>query len=484
MANPEHVEWLLEGVAAWNKRRTTQQFVPDLSGVNLSEMLVEAQITDSQDGKPDLSEVNLSQANLTGCDLSDCTLNLAKFSGADLKGARFERSNFVGADLTEAQLQNAVLSFSNLIAANLERANLNSCALEGAKIEYANLSGANLTGARPWQASMTFHILPDQDDPRVSMNDAVTSVASLLECINRIKQHYASKKISGEENIEIFFRGEARDSWNLAPKVMRPSKDTGYSLRSAEGELLVELMSRRPEDFRGTISALDQMVIAQHHRLPTRLLDITINPLVALFHACEDIEEQSESASSSGRIHVFAAPRNIVKPFNSDTVSVVTNFARLSRNQQNLLLGKTKDETRGDSEPSYIVPERLMEDGYALAMNRLYQFIRLERTSFQERIDPKDLLRVFVVKPRYSFERIRAQSGAFLISAFYERFEEAEIRKWSDDVPVYHHYTLAVPSDSKETVRDELEVLNITRETMLPGLDEAAKAVTDRYRRA
>ena len=51
-------------------------------------------------------------------------------------------------------------------------------------------------------------------------------------------------------------------------------------------------------------------------------------------------------------------------------------------------------------------------------MNRLYQFIRLEKPSFQERIDPIDLLRVVVVEPRRSFERIRVQSGSFLDFGF------------------------------------------------------------------
>ena len=72
-------------------------------------------------------------------------------------------------------------------------------------------------------------------------------------------------------------------------------------------------------------------------------------------------------------------------------------------------------------------------------MNRLYQFIRLEKPSFQERIDPIDLLRVVVVEPRRSFERIRVQSGAFLISAFHERFEEVEIQKSTTNLPIYDH---------------------------------------------
>ena len=119
-------------------------------------------------------------------------------------------------------------------------------------------------------------------------------------------------------------------------------------------------------------------------------------------------------------------------------------------------------------------------------MNRLYQFIRLEKPSFQERIDPIDLLRVVVVEPRRSFERIRVQSGAFLISAFHERFEEVEIQKSTTNLPIYDHYTLGVPNGPtgtiKGTIREDLETFNITRETMFPGLDEAARSVKEHHR--
>jgi hypothetical protein len=32
MANQQHIEWLLEGVEAWNARREREDFVPDFDG--------------------------------------------------------------------------------------------------------------------------------------------------------------------------------------------------------------------------------------------------------------------------------------------------------------------------------------------------------------------------------------------------------------------------------------------------------------------
>ena len=169
----------------------------------------------------------------------------------------------------------------------------------------------------------------------------------------------------------------------------------------------------------------------------------------------------------------------MVKPFNSDTVSIVANFARLPRGEQNLLLGKTKEDAKEDVEPSG--PPGTGPNRYRAALEHLYQLIQEEKPSFAERIDPKDFLRVFVVEPQRSFERLRAQSGAFLLSAFHERYEATSIRKWNSDTPMYHHYVLTVPARAKKGILDELSMASITRENLFPGLEETARAIRGRY---
>ena len=191
------------------------------------------------------------------------------------------------------------------------------------------------------------------------------------------------------------------------------------------------------------------------------------NPLVALFSACD-------KKKKSGRLHVFAAPKELIKPFNSDTISIVANFCKLSRAEQNLILGWSEDDIEERvSDPIYL-------SGYRDALNRLYHLIRQEYPNFKKLIDPRDFFRVFIVEPQQSFERIRAQSGAFLISAFHERFEQHEVLQWNSGIPIYHHFMIEVPKASKQHIINELRLLNVTRETLFPGLDESAKAITDR----
>ena len=311
-----------------------------------------------------------------------------------------------------------------------------------------------MTASEPWKAALHPPAIrsPEQHTDRAR---PVTSIKALLSKIQKLKNYY-------DPTITLYFRGESECGWELRPSVMRSD------LAVYESDLLIALVSRRPEEFNEMTSALAQWVLAQHHGLKTRFLDVTRNPLVGLFHACDKTGQEEED----GRLHVFAVPRALVEPFNSDAISIASNVARLSRRQKDALLGK--HFSLGNNKIRY-------ENEHREAMRLLYQLIRQEKPYFEERIDPRAFYQVFVVEPQQSSERLRAQAGAFLVSGFHERFERDEVLKWNKETPVYAHYRLTIPGEHKCRIMKELQLLNVTRENLFPGLDSSAKSVSDSY---
>ena len=145
-------------------------------------------------------------------------------------------------------------------------------------------------------------------------------------------------------------------------------------------------------------------------------------------------------------LHVFDVPRELVKPFNSDSVSVITNFAKLPLFEQQVLLGKREQTVKADMQTLGQQPPMSFYSKYYEALTRLYHNIGREKPHFKERVDPRDFYRVFVVEPEQALERVRAQSAAFLVSAFHERFEPSHILVWNPDIPIYGHHRFAIPA--------------------------------------
>lgn len=116
----------------------------------------------------------------------------------------------------------------------------------------------------------------EEKDPNV--------VTSVSDFIKKIVQR------DKEAGTETFYRGHADASWSLTPSIFR-------TRRALENEHLLfrDMVVHTPRSFSECKSALDYLVQMQHYGLPTRLLDVSTNPLVALYFSCQGAGDASVS---------------------------------------------------------------------------------------------------------------------------------------------------------------------------------------------
>lgn len=226
------------------------------------------------------------------------------------------------------------------------------------------------------------------------------------------------------------FRGQCDRNWDLSTSLIRLGG--GRGLGRLEGHLLRNFRKYARSNVTGVQNLWDWLSLAQHHGLPTRLLDWTFSPYVALHFATVDLRWKDSDAMlwcvnhCAVHQHLPAKLRKALDQEGSDVFTV------------DLL-----DQTA----PSLKQLEDLSEHDFALF---------LEPPSLDARI-----------VNQFALFSLMSQPAARL--DFWLEKHPKLVRK------------VVIPADLKLEVRDKLDQANITERMLFPGLDGLSQWLSRYY---
>jgi len=214
------------------------------------------------------------------------------------------------------------------------------------------------------------------------------------------------------------FRGVGRVGLDLSPGLARLGGD--FTLK--ERHLVRNFRKYARRSFVGDDSVWNWLALAQHHGLPTRLLDWSYSPYVALHFATADLP------------HV-----------DRDGEVLVLDFNRVNR----LLPGKLRDLL--EDEGSFVFTGELLSS----VAHTLHDLSDMADEPFLIFLEPPSLN-----------ERIINQAALFSLMSRADAMPHA----WLAAHPEAWR-RIVVPASLKWEVRDRLDQVNVSERVLFPGLD-------------
>ncbi|MDR1905667.1 MAG: leucine-rich repeat protein [Clostridiales bacterium] len=265
-----------------------------------------------------------------------------------------------------------------------------------------------------------------------------------------------AKYESGEPNHKFFFRGVKDRDYDLLPSAFR-SKDDIRAFDAREDYYYYGIQQRCPQEFTA-MTHLDELTHMQHHGVPTRLLDVSANPLAALYFAC--MPSKDKNKGEIGRVYIFIAPE--VLHYKSSRALMLSCLACFNSQEKQKLYDDAKKRSK-DKNAAYDNKEE---------HKRLLYEIRGESPTFEDKIKDIHLLSTYFVQPQIRNNRIMKQDGAFILCGLSKNAEEAE-KKIKD------YSIVRIDIKNKSGILKELELLGINYATLFPDIDGVAKYLTD-----
>lgn len=271
-----------------------------------------------------------------------------------------------------------------------------------------------------------------------------------------------SKDSSGKT---LLFRGQTNEAYQLEPSLARKIQGTDLTYVYAELDMVTNAMSKRPEMFYEEKYPINLLVKLQHFGLPTRLLDVTYNSLMALYFACEKDFDQD------GEVFIFVPENNYLmrmKKFSNCEMNLVAGMYRI-----NTILSYTLSDYFEVIKYDYNKVKSFSETSKA-------HFAKVE--NYLQNLLTELSSPTFVL-PMFLSERQKHQSGAFILfpnkispptktyenkcEEYLNHFFKPELVELPKEDKVVQ-CIIKIPKESKELILKSLKHFGITKDFVYP----------------
>lgn len=308
-------------------------------------------------------------------------------------------------------------------------------------------------------------------------------------------------KKTGKSN--IYYRGHSDINYKLEPTIYRPQRKK--SLVIYEHDMFKETIIKNPHDFETLKLNFEKLALMQHYGLPTRLLDLTENPLVALFFACS--KKNDKKSGRDGELIELNIPQKLIKYYDSDAVSLLSCISKIDPKRfssfneelkEKILdsnLEKLKKRVKSNQQATVTtVHYYATNNANAVEAERIKNILNTcslldyltyeigeEKPHFRKDVQIEHFNNsILCVKPKLNNQRLLSQQGLFLLFGIKDadKLKMPEFAKTSIKITKYK-----IPLSHKKSILDELELFGITEDKIYPELSNSTDFITKKYKK-